>query len=88
MSDDQFIHTGNQNAPDILIFAHGAGAGWNTPFMNTIAEGVAAFDDSQEYQRENGVIPKLVRQTPQWRIGAKNWHTDALKEENVSNKCI
>lgn len=41
MSDDSFLVDGPEKARVTLILAHGAGAPADTPFMNTIARGVA-----------------------------------------------
>ncbi|HKA01671.1 MAG TPA: alpha/beta family hydrolase [Candidatus Solibacter sp.] len=37
-----FLIDGPESAPYTLVFAHGAGAAMDTPFMNTVARGVAA----------------------------------------------
>lgn len=42
MADVGFLSTGPSDAPATLVLAHGAGAPMDTPFMNGVADGVAA----------------------------------------------
>lgn len=37
-----YLHDGPENADIVLAFAHGAGAGMDSPFMQAVAEGLAA----------------------------------------------
>jgi uncharacterized protein len=38
----QFLFDGPADAKDVLVLAHGAGGAMDTPFLNTVARGVAA----------------------------------------------
>ena len=38
----QFLHDGPEKADAVFVFAHGAGAPMDSPFMNTVSEGIAA----------------------------------------------
>lgn len=40
--DSDFLFDGAGDAPKTLVLAHGAGAPMNTPFMNSVARGIAA----------------------------------------------
>ncbi len=41
MNQSNYLINGPQNAKQLIILAHGAGAGMDTPFMETIATGLA-----------------------------------------------
>ena len=41
MDPSRFLFDGRQDAPLTLVLAHGAGAPMNSPFLNTVARGVA-----------------------------------------------
>lgn len=41
MSSTIFISTGSSNAANVLLLAHGAGAGMDSPFMSSIAEAIS-----------------------------------------------
>ncbi|HSD72908.1 MAG TPA: alpha/beta family hydrolase [Thermoanaerobaculia bacterium] len=42
MSDRDLLFDGPDDAPTTIVLAHGAGAPMNTPFMNSVARGLAA----------------------------------------------
>ena len=42
MSDRDLLFDGPDDAPTTVVLAHGAGAPMNTPFMNSVARGLAA----------------------------------------------
>ncbi len=44
MSDSSLIVNGSSGAPIMLVLAHGAGAPMDSPFMNSIAEGIGGAE--------------------------------------------
>jgi uncharacterized protein len=44
MSDNSLIVNGSSGAPMMLVLAHGAGAAMDSPFMNSIAEGIGGSE--------------------------------------------
>jgi predicted alpha/beta-hydrolase family hydrolase len=44
MGDDSLLVNGSNDAPIVLVLAHGAGAPMDSPFMNAIAEGIGSAE--------------------------------------------
>src|SRR6202158_3630047 len=44
MGDDSILVNGSNDAPIVLVLAHGAGAPMDSPFMNAMAEGIGGAE--------------------------------------------
>ena len=64
----RIIHNGSPNAPHIFLLAHGAGAGMNNTFMNSIAEACSG-DDIEVIRFE---FPYMTQQREQGKKKAPN----------------